>query len=151
MKERGEIVEIKNGTATVRVNRKSACGHCHACGMKPEDPHIDLEAPAYDGAEVGDKVEVEIPDGGVVKMSLAAYALPLATGLIPFTAVYLTSKNEILSLVSLLLGIGIGYLCVKLLDGKFFSKKRRVTILPLTETEDSQNEDEKADGSDEND
>ena len=76
MKETGEIIGIGKGRATVRVNRRSACGSCRACGMKPEEPHIDFDVPVGEGLKAGDRVEIEIPEGGVAKMSLAAYALP---------------------------------------------------------------------------
>ncbi len=129
MKETGEIIGIGKGRATVRVNRRSACGSCRACGMKPEEPHIDFDVPVGEGLKAGDRVEIEIPEGGVAKMSLAAYALPLALGLIPFAAVYFSSKNELAALLSLFGGIGIGCVVLRILEKKVFSRKPQVRIV----------------------
>lgn len=136
MKEQGKVIKVKEKFVTVRVNRTSACGDCHACGMKPEDSHIDVEAEAYEGASVGDIAEVEIPEGSVVKMSLLAYAVPLLLGLLPFALVWWYSQVEWFALIALFLGVGFGFLLVKLLDLSVFKKKPRVTVTKIQTVEE---------------
>ena len=40
MQETGKIIKVKRSQAVVRVDRKSACGSCGACAMKPSQMHI---------------------------------------------------------------------------------------------------------------
>ena len=37
MKEIGQVIKINKNIATVRVNRHSACGECHACSLGMEN------------------------------------------------------------------------------------------------------------------
>ena len=77
MNEFGEIIEIKNSYAVVKVKRSSACGDCCACakGTSPDDMILTVSNPL--NGEVGDQVELELASGQVLKASAIAYVIPL--------------------------------------------------------------------------
>ena len=51
MQETGKIIKVKRSQAVVRVDRKSACGSCGACAMKPSQMHVDISLPNTLGAK----------------------------------------------------------------------------------------------------
>ena len=58
MKEIGQVIKIDKNIATVRVNRHSACGECHACSLGMENRQfIDLEVVNSINAKEKDMVD----------------------------------------------------------------------------------------------
>ncbi len=79
-----QIVRVKeahpNGTATVMVQRESACsGDCHKCsGCGAAKEVIIFEALNHIGASRGDLVVIQSKTGPVMKAVGVFYVLPLA-------------------------------------------------------------------------
>lgn len=69
----GQVVENKGGLLTVVFERPEACGNCNGC-LSKQCTNVELPGEA----QVGDTVDVALPDKSVVKASALAYALPLA-------------------------------------------------------------------------
>ena len=130
MTEAGKVIKIKNGMATVRVDRKSSCEKCGMCAFKPGTPHIDITLADTLGCSVGDTVELEISGGAVVKISVIAYGIPLLSGLIGFAAAYLFELREAWQLVSLAGGLAVGFVLLILLDRRY--KRKNVNKPTLT-------------------
>ena len=143
MKETGKVISVRRGFATVRINRKSACGSCNACGMKPSDPHIDIEFINTVNAKVDDSVEVEMAGGSVAKLSLVAYAIPLAVGLALFGVVYALSLPEWAAFIALIAGVGGGMLFLKPFEKKWKKEKANLhRIVSVVEDKPVTNHDE---------
>ncbi|MDR0898670.1 MAG: SoxR reducing system RseC family protein [Oscillospiraceae bacterium] len=69
----GEVIESENGRVTVVFERPAACENCKGC---LEKNCVQLELAGE--ANVGDQVQVELPDRSVVKASALMYLVPLA-------------------------------------------------------------------------
>ena len=104
MIEQGTIVEVKEGTAVVRLARREQCEYCHCC-VAFGDGAMHLEADAPDEVAVGEKVSVEIPIQRLRAVFLV-FVLPLAAVL-------------------------VGALGGSLLAGALFPEGRYANVLPI--------------------
>ena len=70
----GKVVAAQGGTLEVCFERPEACAHCGACGGQKEETLVKIpgDAPA------GRWIDVDMPEGQVLKASMLAYVLPLA-------------------------------------------------------------------------
>jgi len=86
IEERGVVVSVEDGWASVRVQRQSTCGSCSArsgCrnGVLAEvlgRRSLVLRIPDVDGLRPGDHVTLGIRDRSLVAGALLMYLLPLA-------------------------------------------------------------------------
>ena len=119
MVEKGEVVEVKKGKVKVRFVRKSACAGCHACGMPDDEKEMILTFDDPGDVIEGDRVDVDIPQRGVLVSVMIMYVVPLIllfVGLLVGSAVF---KGDSAELLSALLGIGLAAVCytvIRLLD-----------------------------------
>ncbi len=74
MSEAGVVIQEHGGVATVRVSRAKACAHCKVRCVE-RNGTIIADNPV--GAEVGDKVRLELNSRMVLSASLIAFGLPL--------------------------------------------------------------------------
>ena len=82
----GEVVERNGEMAIVTFERPKACAGCNAC-MGNTCTRIEL----LTDANIGDTVDVEMPDKGILSASAMTYLIPLALllmGLIGGTALH---------------------------------------------------------------
>ncbi|MCL2708296.1 MAG: SoxR reducing system RseC family protein [Defluviitaleaceae bacterium] len=81
MHEYGEVIEVNGGEATLLMKRTKACGSCRACrgGIAREDWRVTVKNEC--GAEVSDRVKVELRTEAFLKAAVMLYGLP-AAGLI---------------------------------------------------------------------
>jgi len=81
LSEQGIVEEIKNGKAIVKVERGEACKHCSqkgTCGISfGSNREILIEVDNTLNAKVGDKVELSVPSGSLVKIAFLVYILPI--------------------------------------------------------------------------
>ena len=124
MQEVGKVIKIKKNIATVRVNRNSACGSCGMCAIKPKDLYVDIQIENTLGAKVSDEVLIDVTSGGVAKMSLMAYLIPLALGVIPLIIICSLQLREWIAILSFFLGMALGFCLLSLIDKKVYSKKK---------------------------
>ncbi|RQD70589.1 MAG: sigma E positive regulator RseC/MucC [Tindallia sp. MSAO_Bac2] len=77
MKQCGQIIQVLNGTAKVKMQRHSSCAGCNACKMGSSDKPIELEALNRLNAREGDWVEVEMENQYVLTAAFMMYMIPL--------------------------------------------------------------------------
>ena len=80
MYEDGCVSRIDGEVALVRVLRGTACDNCSssgACKSLGGGRDMEVEANNIVGAEVGDRVRVEIPSSSVAKMAFLVYLIPI--------------------------------------------------------------------------
>ncbi len=70
----GEVVEKTGDVLSVVFERPEACTHCSGCDMKQHCTRIDIRGEA----EVGDTIEVDMPEKNVLGATAIAYIVPLA-------------------------------------------------------------------------
>jgi len=96
MKQTGVVSEVNGRMATVCGDRASACGSCagkSSCSTLGSWNAKQASLKAWNdiGARVGDTVEIEVPDGVVLRSAFRLYGLPMllffATGAIAYLVV----------------------------------------------------------------
>ena len=122
----GEVTERNGGTVTVVFDRPAACGTCGGCSGAA-CAKVELTA----DADIGDAVEVEMPDKNILFASAIAYLLPLAlllTGLLGGTSLHASLAPQInanlFAAVSGLLLFGAGLAAVRAID-RLLARRRR--------------------------
>ncbi|MDY5677895.1 MAG: SoxR reducing system RseC family protein [Eubacteriales bacterium] len=144
MQETGKIIKVKRGQAVVRVDRKSACGSCGACAMKPSQMHVDISLPNTLGAKVDDVVLVDITGGSVAKMSIVAYLIPIIFAVALLVVFCLIGLPEWVAVVGFFGGLAVGFGVVALFDKLVFSKsENQPRMLKIITDTDIQEEKEK--------
>ncbi len=127
MINKGIVTETNAGMLTIAFDRPEACGDCHNCMRGSEDCKKHLIRVAGD-AHVGDVVTVELDDSHVVIASAIAYLVPLTGFLLGLAAGYFLQNvipinGELLMSATAVIGTGIAYLIMKIID-PYFSKGR---------------------------
>lgn len=109
----GTVVQAQGENLQVCFNRLEACDSCGMCDAGKRDTVVTLQGKA----QVGDTVEVEMPDAKVLKTSAMAYLIPLV-GLIAglWLGSLLFADKELQVLGIGVIGLAAGLLLVKLLD-----------------------------------
>lgn len=134
IEERAIVVEIGHGHAWLEIQRQSACGGCHAsdgCGTAAlakiwNGKRMRIRALADLPLRPGDEVVVGMADGVLLRGALLAYLLPLAllfAGAILGETAF-ASAGEELVVLSGVLGLGLGFLAVRVLSWRFRSDAR---------------------------
>lgn len=80
MEQYGEVIDIRDQLAVVRVRRHSACRQCGRCGMgitggEPLDPEVEVRNPI--GAQVGQVVRITMDTRQLLLASFIVYLLPI--------------------------------------------------------------------------
>ncbi|NLD38002.1 MAG: SoxR reducing system RseC family protein [Desulfatiglans sp.] len=78
--EQGLVERIKRGSALIKVVKSSACNHCtskDSCSVPEKNMVIEVKNSL--NAEVGDLVEVSVPEGTFIALSLMIYIFPVAS------------------------------------------------------------------------
>ena len=78
IKEQGVIQEIKSDKAVVRIQKTSACASCKtrdSCNVSNREMLIEVKNNLQ--AKEGDLVELSVPEGTVLKLSLLVYFMPI--------------------------------------------------------------------------
>lgn len=117
MKEWATVISWQNGIALLRCEPHSGCGNCHSrrgCGshllneLGPETDH-QLQVEISQPLEPGQKVEVGISEGSLLRSASLVYLTPLV-GLIAggalFQSLFLTDAFTALGAI---LGAGLGF------------------------------------------
>lgn len=76
--ERGIVEKIDNQKAIVRVKKSSACASCgsrDSCNISDRDMLVEVSNDLK--AEAGDFVEISVPEGTLLRLSMLVYLLPI--------------------------------------------------------------------------
>ena len=116
MTELGVVLKVRDKFAQVRVGRNSACASCGKCGMTQKQKHVDFYASNEVGVQVGDTVELDIPEGNSAKLALFAYFLPLLPALtLLFMALWL-KWGDFWAIGLFFAGLVVGFVMIALVD-----------------------------------
>ena len=80
-REEGIVKEATSKKAVIRIMKTSACDHCgsrSSCHVL-SDREMVVEVSNELRAKVGDHVELRVPPGSLLKLSLLVYFLPVAS------------------------------------------------------------------------
>ena len=124
MREVGRVIKQKDKLVTVRFPRKSTCEHCNMCAIKPNDSHVDMTLENTIDCKVDDRVEVNISQGTVLKMSLLVYFFPMVVGIIGLLIAYLLGAHEIVQMIACVGGIAVAFLTLTVIDKCYAVSKK---------------------------
>lgn len=117
MKEKGTVIGVKDGKATVSFTGSTACETCEmGCAARGKQRIIDAEN--KEGASVGDLVEVSFDENVLVMGSALSYIFPLLMfilGYIVFSfasAAFLPKYSEISGIIGAFLSLGLSYFII---------------------------------------
>ncbi|HRF42962.1 MAG TPA: SoxR reducing system RseC family protein [Candidatus Competibacteraceae bacterium] len=123
IEERARVAEAGDGYAWVEIERRSACGNCHAndgCGTAAlatvwSGRQMRTRAISNLPLRSGDEVIVGLADGVLLRGALLAYLLPLVlmlAGALLGDAAFASAGEEPVILLGAL-GLGLGFLAVR--------------------------------------
>ncbi len=127
MIEAAEVMEVSEGRAMMRLVRKSACGGCHACGMKAEEQEIRFSVKNTLHAATGEWVLVELPQKNVLHAAFLAYGIPLILLIVGIALGYfvagavpeLTLHRDMIALAAGLLLAAVQFLVMHAMEKRF--------------------------------
>ena len=121
--EAGIVEKTVLNKAVVRIQRSSACAHCSSRGAcrVTEEKAMLIEVDNDLRAKVSDHVEISVPEGSLLKLSMLVYFLPIL-GLIigalvgASSAHYFNVQPTLASIVCGASALGIAFYGLKWLD-----------------------------------
>ncbi len=125
IEERAVILSLENqfdqSTATLEIERKTACGLCgktRGCGNSIWGKLFAHQSTAFKAqnrinAKVGDSVIVGINESALLKSAMLLYMLPLATMLIGAILAKQVNNTDVAAMLGAVLGLAVGFLWVK--------------------------------------
>ena len=123
----GFVKEKKGDQLRVCFDRPEACEGCKGCakGLLPKKELLTITGQA----EVGDMVDVEMPEAQMLKASMLAYAMPLALFLIGLGVGSAARLSDGVTALIALVCLGLGYLAARVIDKKLGRQPRWKTAI----------------------
>lgn len=131
MIETGIVKESHDNMASIIIQRHSACKKCGVCKIGTDEKTVIAQASNHIGAQVGDRVEVELSFGTLMSASLIIYVIPLimffigcVIGFYLITIHSLGTNNPIVSFAVGCIFLVTTYFIIRKMDrmGKFQNK-----------------------------
>ena len=114
----GKVVAANRGELEVCFERPEACAHCGQCGGQKEKTLVKFPG----DVPVGRWVDVDMPEGQVLKASVLAYVLPLVMLLGGLALGSLLFPQEALWAVTGVLCMGLAWLILRLIEKRMKKK-----------------------------
>ena len=108
----GKVVAAENGVLEVCFERPEACAHCGACAGQKEETLVKIPG----SAPVGRWIDVDMPEGQVLKASMLAYVMPLLLLLGGIALGSVLFKQEVLWAVTGIVFMGVSWLALRLIE-----------------------------------
>jgi sigma-E factor negative regulatory protein RseC len=128
--EEGVVEKISHTKAVVRVQRSSACAHCESRGACHviEGRAMLIEVTNNLQAKVNDHVEISVPGGSLLKLTLLVYFVPILALIAGASAgsMLAQSFNARPTLASIVCGgfaMGIAFCVLKWVDRRTQAKR----------------------------
>lgn len=145
MVQTGRVAAQKDGKVQVCFERPEACAHCGACAGQKEHTLVEIAGTA----PVGAMVEVEMPQGQVLKASMIAYVLPLLL-LIAGISGGMLLGSEVIGAAAGIAAMAAAYLILRAYEKRLKTQEkwqpRIVRVLPQNETEENEHGNEADEG-----
>lgn len=110
----GFVKEKKGDQLRVCFERPEACEGCKGCakGLLPKSELLTVTGQA----EIGDIVDVQMPEAQMLKATMLAYAMPLALLFVGLGLGYALHASDAVMLLMALLGLAVGYAAARFID-----------------------------------
>lgn len=124
MAEIGEVVEVNDGVATVKLKRVEACAKCKACTAGMSEQEMLLTGRGED-LQVGDTVSISLSSDKMLRATYTMYGIPLVAMLVGFVLGFLLI-GELGSFIIGMFSLGLSYFCIR----AFEKKRNREDYMP---------------------
>ena len=117
----GFVKSKKGDKLNVCFERPSSCEGCKGCakGLMRKSELLTV----YGEAEIGDFVDVQMPENRVFQAALLAYALPLCVMIAGLVLGSALKMNDTVTFVFAVIGLAAGFACSRLAE-KTLSKRK---------------------------
>ncbi len=134
MNRQGKVIKIDKNKALVKLMKHSACGDCGACHLGEENMDITIEAINDLGANIGDKVEVNMAAPNVLRAAFIGYGIPLISlilgillGKIFLDTIGFGGNIELFSFLIGIIFLAITYLVIRINEDNFKKSEKYVS------------------------
>ena len=142
IREQGIVEEIRKNTAVIKIVRSSSCKHCadkDSCSVA--DRNMIIEVKNSLNAKEGDRVEVSVPEGTFVKLSLMVYIFPIVALMIGaflgnFLSMKLNTDPSATAAITAAIFLAASFLFLKMFDKKKNAREKyspRMTRIVISE------------------
>lgn len=114
----GKVVAAENGVLEVCFERPEACAHCGQCGGQKEETFVKIPG----SAPVGRWIDVDMPEGKVLKASMLAYVMPLLMLLGGLALGSVLFEKEIFWALTGVVCMGVSWLILRLIEKRMKQK-----------------------------
>ena len=115
----GRVVSAKNGELEVCFQRPEACAHCTAaCGGQAHETLVTIPG----DVPVGRWIDVDMPEGQVLKASMLAYVMPLLMLLGGLALGSVLFEKEIFWALTGVVCMGASWLILRLIEKRMKQK-----------------------------
>ena len=137
MVQQGFVMEIiDNNTAKIKMTRHSACVSCGKCATTSDAKDIIVEVDNKIGAQIGDKVNVNMESINVLKAAMIVYLTPLISLLVGMIGSHYILEYtdapvdiEIISAVCGFIAMSIAFIVLKIKDPKFRESREYIPTI----------------------
>ncbi|MBR6186529.1 MAG: SoxR reducing system RseC family protein [Clostridia bacterium] len=114
----GKVVSAQDGVMEVCFARPEMCAHCGQCAGQKEETLVKLPG----SVPVGRWIDVDMPEGQVLKASVLAYVMPLLMLLGGLALGSVLFEKEALRALTGILFMGGAWLILRLIEKKMRGK-----------------------------
>ena len=114
----GKVVAAENGVLEVCFERPEACAHCGQCGGQKAETFVKIPG----SAPVGRWIDVDMPEGQVLKASMLAYVMPLLMLLGGLALGSVIFENDLLKALTGIMCMGVSWLTLRWVEKRMKAK-----------------------------
>ena len=114
----GKVVAAENGVLEVCFERPEACAHCGQCAGQKIETLVKVPG----DAPVGRWIDVDMPEGQVLKASMLAYVMPLLMLLGGLALGSVLFEKEIFWALTGIVCMGVSWLILRLIEKRMKQK-----------------------------
>ncbi len=131
MKEWATVVSWQNGVAELRCETQAGCSSCHSrsgCGSRvlnelgPQTEH-NLQVSSAEPLEPGQKVELGITEGAMLRSALLVYMTPLFGVIVGGGVLQSLLKANVYALIGAIAGGALGFLVARFFAARVAEKE----------------------------
>lgn len=139
MREIATVIKAERGRATIKVERKTACGDCaNKCMIGRDNLSVETTVKNTVDAKVGDKVIVEMSFQDLLSASKIVYLIPLTAFILGALLGFYVIKDswgidkDLMGFLMAVLFTAICYIGIKVADAKgLFKDKFNMQIIDI--------------------
>lgn len=136
--EKAVVIHYQNGVVTVECQANQGCGGCAAkasCGtsalaeLTGQSSKYQFTFPCSRPMQIGEIVEIGLPEQSLLKLAFIAYTLPLCTLIISVLIGNYWFTHEWQNILFTLISTACAFICVKIINQRLKNQKKYQPVL----------------------